>query len=214
MVRIDYPPDLFGSLAMLTLNSSIVDGLMGRAAHSLILDVQTQGEGFAVVVRSNDKARIGSTTDVATCPLLWNDESGAARPFIVGTTPDQTEAQTVAAELLGFYGKAQKDDAFSVRFGRLSEASRAALTILLPIFGGETRARNGWKVGSLADAQAAARAADTKAQTEGLARLKSITDPAAKLAAALASVDALGFPESVAEAMRDGIRKAHALKAA
>jgi hypothetical protein len=117
------------------------------AAKHVLLDTESVSTGFALVVRSEDKAVIGKTDRPAACAHLFNDAAGRMIPYILATSPTRAVLDKAAAQLIAFYS-APASASFSDRFNPMGAVARAVLPMLVAVFGIQPRNRNGWRVGS------------------------------------------------------------------
>jgi hypothetical protein len=133
------------------------------AVHGILIDAEATADGAALIVRSKDK-----TSANEPAALRFTDANGAPVPVWVATGPADVIG-AVAVGLRDFYkgngilagtasakGTTGTDAPFIDRYNALTEEARAALGLILPIFGAQGMARNGWPVGSFAEKSAAA----------------------------------------------------------
>jgi hypothetical protein len=133
-----------------TVIAEVVDPLLvGKpAAKDFLSDVEPHGAGFALVIRSQDKAVVGKTDRPEACAFKFNDNAGRMIPYVVATSPTRAVLDKAAAQLIAFYS-APASASFSERFDPMGDAARAVLPVVMSVFGIAPRTRNGWKVGSV-----------------------------------------------------------------
>jgi hypothetical protein len=134
-----------------------------RWTRHLLFDSERDGDGFALVVRGDDRAKAGAEGKNKPT-FAWNDETGAARRFVVATytgADAQVRALKAAEGLRSFY--AGEDKPFSERVAALvDEASLTVALMLGCVLQAGANAASHWVVGSVNDTPAAKRAAREK----------------------------------------------------
>lgn len=140
----------------MVLNSSIVDSLivhgprlraplegevMERCARWLFLDVESDASNttsFALVLRGQDACMYASgKEDRKRVPSFqWNDDGGAYRTFIIGTSDNSDDLTSAAAQLLEFFDN-NEERMYSNRFAALGATAREILPVLMAIHGGD-----------------------------------------------------------------------------
>jgi hypothetical protein len=147
---------------MVQINASSLESFVAQptAVHGIMLDVEAQGDGFALVVRSKDKTVVGQTKTPDRAEKRFNDATGARTSLVVATDSTRDTLDKCAGELLGFY---TSEAGFAERFGALSVESQRLMGVVGGVFGAQRLNRNGWKCGSfhaINDATAQAQAKD------------------------------------------------------
>jgi hypothetical protein len=138
-----------------------------RWTRHLLIDSEPDGDGWALVVRGDDRAKAGA--EGKNKPTFgWNDESGQARRFVVASYTGegaQEQALKAAEGLRSFY--AAEGKSFSERVAALvDEASLTVALMLAAVLqagaNAHANAASHWIVGSVNDTPAAKRAAREK----------------------------------------------------
>ena len=142
---------------MFRVIASAVDSLLAKksfAAKSAYFDVEPDKEGFCLVIRSNDKHRIGETNEPSEAEYVFNDVKGEPVRFIVAVSDNRAALQRAADDLIHFYA-APVADSFSKRHDAMGEHARAILPVAIAVFGLYSRMyiratgkKTGWRVGS------------------------------------------------------------------
>ena len=185
------------SSVVVSIHASALDAVIGKRPRHMYFDGECINGAWAVVMRGEDAAKAGSTATTRSAKLAFNDESGAARLFVLATMgaadapidapAAEARALALATALRGWYGG--ENVATAERFAMVADDAPAlALVALVGLVNGtqpHANGANGWRVGSYADSSAVK------------AKARTVANKQAALATALANPDAL------AEALKD-----------
>jgi hypothetical protein len=126
---------------MLSINLSCFDDLPAEAwARYLFIDAESEGAGWAVVVRGQDRRIVGRTATPWEADLIFNDTAGDYRRFVLAMADSLEAAETMAGQLRDFY---RSTEPLSVR---LAAADSSLLPTMLATFGAhdfQTGAKSG-----------------------------------------------------------------------
>lgn len=118
-----------------TVPSNFTGKVFSRA---LWIDVEPQGELFAIVVRGEDKVKAGAKESAAADAadakehkpaLFWNDASAAPIGYAVATFADKSDAELCASQLLGWYD----DETESPEYEAITGAAVPVLPVLIAL---------------------------------------------------------------------------------
>jgi len=169
-------------MAEVMIHHAALDEMSGAWTRHLFFDVEAQGEAWALLLRGDDKAKVGGSKTPA---LRWNDATGQPIPFVLATVSGegaQQRATELAAALIGFYGA--EGVPFSQRVAKLDGDGRALAFMVATIGSARPHANkeSHWRVGSVADPVAAKRLAREKSdRASAVAAVKAAVDDPDKL---------------------------------
>jgi hypothetical protein len=118
-----------------------------RFSRHLMVDVEPEGSGWAVVFRSADKVLAGAGASEARntadqryhrAPLYYSDEAAKPRRFVLWSTADPNghhAAEAIARDVLAFWQSRSGAAGFTDRWTALTPAAQPIVAALLAIFG-------------------------------------------------------------------------------
>ncbi|MGE5609480.1 MAG: hypothetical protein ACM359_09510 [Bacillota bacterium] len=185
------------------IHYGVLDSMSGVWCRHMYFDAEQQGDAWAVVLRGEDKAKVGSKSNKPAA-LQWNDASGEHVPFTLATitgTQAKERASELAQAMIGFYGAEGKP--FSERVAKLDAEGMALALMVAAVTSARPHANkeSHWRVGSIAGTLAAKRLARERAdRASAIAKITACTkDPKAmdELAEAVQSAEEIAALEAI-----------------